>query len=616
MVPVVHFRVDPTRPREEGGEVTIERPESSLHRGRNLLRLLRKTRPYRRTLAIGITAGILVTAGSVMLPLFIRQAIDQAILRGESRRLVTVVATIVGVGVLRSVFHGTRRQIAGEVSIGVEADLRQALYEHVQALDMRYHQEISTGQIMSRASSDLQAIRNLIVFIPLSIGQTILLILAAVVMFSFDAVLAAISLASLPFLTVATQRFVKRFDDVTWRLQQKLADFASVIEETVTGIRVVKAFGREAHQVAILEREAAQIFDEAMESIRLRAWYLPLYNLLPQIGIVMVVWVGGHRVLAGRMSIGTLVAFNAYLLLLVWPLRTVGMVVANAQRASTASGRIFEVLDTLPGISDRPGAQPLEVRRGEVRFEGVTFSYPGGRAVLQGVDLVIEPGSSLALVGPTGCGKSTLAALLPRFIEPSSGRVLVDGVEISLVTLRSLRSQIGIVFEDTFLFSDTLRANIAFGRPEAPLDEVVRGAVVAKAHGFIDDLPDGYETVVGEQGYTLSGGQRQRVAIARAILMDPKLIILDDATSSVDVRMEKEILDGLREVMVGRTTLIVARRPSTASLAEQVAYMQAGRIVAIGTHDQLWDTIPGYRDAMTLGGTVDRLVDQVREGTP
>jgi ATP-binding cassette subfamily B protein len=332
-----------------------------------------------------------------------------------------------------------------------------------------------------------------------------------------------------------------------------------------------------------------------------------------------VLWYGGRQVLSGRISLGTLVAFSAYLNLLVQPTRSLGNVVTSAQRAGTAVGRVFEVLDTPPGVADRKNAQRLQVTRGTVLWQNVQFAFPGGAdsahppPVLDDVTLEIPAGTSLALVGPTGCGKTTMARTLLRFIEPASGRVTIDGIDVGDVTLRSLRGQIGMVFEDTFLFSDSIAANIAFGRPDAPFEDIVRAAAIAQAHSFIEELSEQYSTVIGEQGYTLSGGQRQRIAIARAILMNPKLLILDDATSSVDARVEAQIRRGLTEAMQGRTTLIVARRPSTAALAGRVAYMERGRIVATGSHDDLWHRVTAYREALSSGGVIDTVTSEISE---
>jgi ATP-binding cassette subfamily B protein len=332
--------------------------------------------------------------------------------------------------------------------------------------------------------------------------------------------------------------------------------------------------------------------------------------MVPILWLAAVLYFGGRQAIAGHLTSGTIVALFQYLFLLVQPLRSIGMIIAWAQRATTASTRIYEILDTSPGIADHDGAQKLEVGGGGVTWTDVHFAYPDGGPVLGGVTLDVPAGSSVALVGQTGCGKSTLMRLLPRFIEPVSGEVRIDGQPVSLVTLGSLRAAIGIVFEDTLLFSDSIAANIAFGRPNASEEEIVRAAVIAQAHEFIEELPDGYDTVVGEHGYTLSGGQRQRVAIARAILMNPRILILDDATSNVDARVEAAIRKGLKQAMTGRTTIIVARRPQTAALADRVAYMQGGRIVEVGTHEHMWRTNRAYRETLLTGVDVDALTGE------
>jgi ATP-binding cassette subfamily B protein len=396
-------------------------------------------------------------------------------------------------------------------------------------------------------------------------------------------------------------------------MQQNLGELAAVVEETVVGIRVVKAFGRENDQVAKLAKDADAVYDAAMESIRLRAKFVPFFNLVPTIGLAAVLWYGGHEAIAGRLSAGTIIALFQYLFLLIQPLRSLGMIVAWAQRAMTAASRIYEVLDTSPGIADHDNATKLEVTGGRVSYADAHFAYPDGGPVLDGVTLDIAPGTSIALVGQTGCGKSTLMRLLPRFIEPVDGTLSIDGQDVSRVTLASLRSNIGIVFEDTLLFSDTIAQNIAFGRPDATEEEIVRAAVIAQAHEFIEELPQGYDTVVGEHGYTLSGGQRQRVAIARAILMNPRILILDDATSNVDARVEAAIRKGLRQAMTGRTTIIVARRPQTAALADRVAYMENGRILDVGTHQDMWERNRAYHETLLATVDVDAVASVVEE---
>ncbi len=575
------------------------------------LRLMRHTRPYRRKLAVAFLAAAGVAVALPTIPLFVRAAIDKAIPAKDYRLLAMLIGAMLGVALLKAFLHGVRRQIAGELSVGVEADLREQLYNHVQALDVGYHERVSTGQIMSRATSDINAIRQYLMSVAWSLTLVVQITVIFAIMFVLSAPLAAIFLATSPILIWYTYRFSDRFDPIVWEMQQRLGDLSSVVEETVVGIRVVKGFGQEAQQVAKLERDAELVYDAAMSSVSLRARFVPIFNLLPQLGLIAVLWYGGRLVINGTLSGGTIVALFSYLFMLIWPLRSIGMIVAWAQRATTAAGRVFEMLDTPPGIADQPGAHSIELKEGTVSFSDVRFAYPDGGPVLAGVDLEVPAATSVALVGQTGCGKSTLMRLLPRFIEPVAGCVTIDGQDVAAVTLSSLRAHIGIVFEDTLLFSDTIAANIAFGRPDAHEEEIVRAAVVAQAHEFIEELPEGYDTPVGEHGYTLSGGQRQRIAIARAILMNPRILILDDATSNVDARVEAAIRKGLRRAMTGRTTIIVARRPQTAALADRVAFMVAGRIADVGTHEELWRTNPDYRETLLATVDVDAVVSEV-----
>ncbi len=581
-----------------------------MSRWATFVRLMRYCRKYRRKLILAFFAAGLVAVFVASIPLFVREAIDNPIPEKNFSRLVTLVAAMLGIAIVKAVMHGVRRQIAGELSIGVEADLREALYNHVQALDVGYHERISTGQIMSRATSDIQAIRQYLMSVAWSLTLVVQIVVIFTIMFVLSPPLAGIFLATSPALAWYTYRFSDRFDPIVWQMQQRLGDLASVVEETVVGIRVVKGFGQERQQVAKLAADADRVYDAAMKSVDLRAKFIPIFNLIPQLGLIAVLWYGGRLAIDGRLSTGSIVALFSYLFMLIWPLRSIGMIVAWAQRATTSAGRVFEVLDTSPGIADHPNARKLEAGGAGIRFTDVHFAYPDGGPVLDGVTLDIPAKTSVALVGHTGCGKSTLMRLLPRFIEPVAGTVCIDGQDLSDLTLASLRSSIGIVFEDTLLFSDSVSANIAFGRPDATEDEIVRAAAIAQAHEFIEELPEGYDTEVGEHGYTLSGGQRQRVAIARAILMDPKILILDDATSNVDARVESAIRKGLRSAMEHRTTIIVARRPQTAAMADSVAFMADGRIIDTGTHVDLWRNNPDYRETLLATVDVDAIAEQ------
>jgi len=573
-------------------------------------RLLRDVRPYMGRLTIALVGAIIVAVIVPIVPLFVKAVIDKGVTRHHYKAVVELVGLMLGISFLKMFGFGARRQMAGEISIGVEGDLRQKIYNHVQALDAGYHERVSTGQIMSRATSDINAIRQYMMSLGWSVTLVLQVVAMFVIMFFIAPQIAAIFLIAAPFVGYYTYRFADRFDPVVWRMQQNLGEFAAVVEETVVGIRIVKAFGREKEQVRKLTKDADAVYDAAMESINLRARFVPFFNLVPTLGLAAVLWVGGRMAIHGRLSPGTIIALFQYLFLMIQPLRSIGMIIAWAQRAVTASTRIYEILETEPGIADHEGARKIEVSGAAVHFENVHFAYPDGGPVLDGVTLDVPAASSIALVGQTGCGKSTLMRLLPRFIEPAQGSVTIDRQNVSDVTLRSLRSHIGIVFEDTLLFSDTITQNIAFGRPDASEEEIVRAAVIAQSHEFIEELPEGYDTLVGEHGYTLSGGQRQRIAIARAILLNPSILILDDATSNVDARVEAAIRKGLVEAMKGRTTIIVARRPQTAALADRVAFMEAGRIVDVGTHADLWRDNPVYRETLLSSVGVDEIKAQ------
>jgi ATP-binding cassette, subfamily B, bacterial len=435
-----------------------------------------------------------------------------------------------------------------------------------------------------------------------------------VILASIDPVLTVLALGSLPFMNVLATRFSRRLYPSVMGIQRESAELAAVVEESVAGVRVIKGLGAERVQAARLKSEAEDVYDESMAAARTRASFLPGLELLPNIGLIAVLAYGGHQVLNGSLSLGSLIAFNIYIAMLVWPLRMLGMIVAQAQRAVVSAERVDEVLATAPLVADAPHPVPLpagpggrDLRShgrsgrgigGAVVFDGVHFAYGGRTPVLDGFDLGVMPGESVALVGATGSGKSTVARLIPRFYDVEAGRIALDGVDVRDLRLRDLRRAIGIVFEDTFLFSDTIAANIAFADPDAPHAAIERAARLAGAHEFICELGDGYATRIGERGYSLSGGQRQRIAIARAILADPRVLILDDATSAVDPTKEHEIRDALAGVMSGRTTIVIAHRPATIALADRVVLIDSGRVAAEGTHESLLATDHRYRQVL------------------
>jgi ATP-binding cassette subfamily B protein len=600
--------------------VSADQHASSGDGGRAGWRLLTSTiRRQWKGFAAGTLLGLLWTAGKVSVPRLVQLAIDRGISTDDAGALLQWSLAIVAAGVVSGTFTGLRRWYAFREARWAEAHLRDRLFAHLQRLHFAFHDRTQTGQLMSRANTDLQQVQSFLVMIPITISNFVTVVAVTVILLIIHAPLALLALGSLPFVNVLGKRFSSRLHPAVMGIQQESAELAAVVEESVAGVRVVKGFGAEAVQSRKLRQEADDVYEVSMEAARVRATYLPALELLPNIGLIAVLGYGGHLVLSGDLSIGELVSFNAYVVMLVWPLRMLGNIVAQAQRAAASAERVHEVLATDPVIVDRPGARPLPAGTaaeapvgtaagapmGEVRFEDVSFAYggstadgPPGRVVLDHVDLVVPAGASVALVGPTGCGKTTVARLIPRFYDVHGGRVLLDGVDVRDVKVRALRRAVGIVFEDTFLFSDTIRANIAFANPEASQDEVERAARLAGAHQFVRELPQGYDTQIGERGFSLSGGQRQRIAIARAILADPRVLILDDATSSVDPTKEHEIRDALAEVMRGRTTIVIAHRPATISLADRVVLLDRGRIVAEGTHEELLDSSERYREVL------------------
>ena len=547
----------------------------------------------------GIAAGVGWTVAKITVPLLAAAAIDQGIIPGDTEAIIMYSLLIVAVGALQALGTGGRRYAAFRISYRVESDLRERLFAHLQRLHFAFHDRAQTGQLMARANTDIQQVNTLVVLLPLFTASLLIVLVVVVIMLLQSVTLALLALGALPFLNIAATRFSHRIAPVSLRLQEELGDLSGVVEETVAGVRVVKGFGAEELQARRLEAEADGVLEKALEGARLRSRFLPLVDFLPALALVAVLWYGGHLVLDGELQIGDLVAFNSFILMLIWPLRMAGMLLAQASRASASAGRIHQILSTDPAVVDPPHPKPLPANgSGELRFEQVHFAYGDGPPVLDGLDLVVRAGEAVAVVGPTGSGKTTIARLVSRFYDVGSGRVLLDGVDVREVKVRQLRRQVGIVFEDTFLFTDTVAENIAFADPEAPLEQVRRAARLAGADDFVSALPDGYDTVIGEQGFSLSGGQRQRIAIARAVLADPRVLILDDATSSVDPTKEHEIRAALGEVMSGRTTLIIAHRAATIALADRVVLIDGGRVVAEGTHDELLATSAKYRTVL------------------
>jgi ABC-type multidrug transport system fused ATPase/permease subunit len=572
---------------------------------RTFWRLLGFLRPYRR----GVTASFLLAAvamgTTVLIPYLVGRTVDEIEQGGAN--LWPLALAVAGAGLVRLVFSVSRRLVAGRVSLGVEYDLRNHMYEHLHSLELAFFDGQQTGQLMSRATVDLQSVRFFLGYGLIFIVQSALTILiAAGVMLAVDPGLAAVALAPTPFVIWVAFRYGLRNRPAQQEVQQRIAELTAEAEENVSGVRVVKAFAQEERQLRRFSRTVARVFDQSMVSTRLRAFYGPFIGFLPQLGLAGVLFVGGRQAINGSLAVGDFVAFYGYVLMLTSPMRMLGIALGMAQRAVASGARVFELLDRRPEMTAPPGAPPLPAGDGRVELRGVTFGYGDGPPVLRDVDLAVEPGRTVALVGPTGSGKTTLVMLIPRLYDVDRGSVLVDGVDVRTLDPSSLRRDIAVVSDDAFLFSATLADNIAYARPDASNEEIRAAARRAGLLEVVDDLPDGLETLVGERGLTLSGGQRQRVAIARALLSEPRILILDDATSSVDATTENRIKEALREVMEGRTTFVIAHRLSTIALADEVVVLEGGRVAARGSHAVLIEESPLYREIAEKG-----LPDQV-----
>jgi ATP-binding cassette subfamily B protein len=543
-------------------------------------------------------------------PWLVGRIVDDTVKHQDHERLWILVSVMVAVGLAKAVVMVARRLLAGNLSLDVEYDLRTGVYRHLLSLEQRYHDEHQTGQLLSRATADVTAIRTFLGYGLIFITQYVALLVAVVVLLIYtNPVLALASFVLAPLMIWASARYSRRSFPVLRDVQQRVADVTTQAEEAIVGVRVVKAFAQEDREVERFRDRSEAVFHRQIDATRLQATFQPLLDLVPQIGVAIVLFAGGIAVTNGSLTIGGFFQFNLYLAMLVMPLRMLGLWVGQVQRAVASGTRVFELLDEQPTIVPPEHPVPLPDGDGEVRFEGVRFGYDPERPILDGVDLDLPAGRTLALIGRTGSGKSTLAALIPRLYDVQAGRVLFDGVDVRELDPGELRRQIATVSQDTFLFSASVRDNIAFARPDASDEEVEQAARRAQAHDFIAALPLGYATPIGERGLTLSGGQRQRISIARALVADPRVLILDDATAAVDATTEARIRLALREAMHGRTTLIIAHRLSTLSLADEIAVVEDGAIVGRGTHDDLVGTSPVYDEIWSHDAIIPTFVD-------
>jgi ABC-type multidrug transport system fused ATPase/permease subunit len=559
-------------------------------------------RPYRWSLAVSIVLAAAAQAASIALIRITQSVIDDAIRPGNHHLLWILVAVIAGLGALKALLMVGRRFISGRQALGVEFDMRNALYAHLLRLSFGFYDRHQTGQLMSRATVDLQGVRFFLGYGLIFFSQNVLTIVGAIgIMLWTDWRLSLIAFAIAPILIVLAYRYSRVSHPVLRDVQQKLADVATVAEENIVGVHVVKSFAQEEREQQKFAGRSEAVFRRTIDANRQRSLYVPLLSFVPLLAQGGILLAGGWMVVHDQLTVGEFFAFNLYVSMLIMPLRMLGMWIGQSQRATASGERIFHILDEPEEIAERPGAPALPPGEGRIAFEHVTFGYNPERPVLEDIDLEIASGTSVAVIGHTGSGKTTLTALVPRFYDVGAGRVTVDGVDVRDVALTSLRRSIAVISQDPFLFSTTVRENIAFGAPAATDEEIEHAARLAQAHEFIAELPQRYDTVIGERGITLSGGQRQRIAIARAIVTNPRILILDDATASVDATTEAKIRIGLREAMEGRTTLIIAHRLSTISLANEIVVLDHGRIAARGTRSELAETSPVYREIYEHG---------------
>jgi ATP-binding cassette, subfamily B, bacterial len=566
---------------------------------------------HKGTLISGLAFALLAMLLNVLIPRVTMAAIDTALIARQSS-LTFYVWILVGLAGARSTIVYLYRYLLFKMAYTIEFDLRALIFNHISWLSFSFFDRIQGGQVISRANSDIRAVQMFLVFSPFMVINVFTFIMVLGFMLKVHVGLTVASLLPLPLVYYSGVRMRRLMYPASWLVQSRLADISTIVAENVTGAPIVKSFSAEINQIKLLAGAARRLLWATLHQIDIRAVFAPIMENMPRLANAVLLFYGGLLVVKGQITIGALVAFSAYVIMLQTPFRLLGMLLMMSQRSAASAQRIFEILDEKQEITDRPNAVPLDWTGGKIEFRDVSFAYQSGPTILSDLSFEINPGETVALVGRTGSGKTTVARLLIRFYDVKKGSIKIDGRDLREVTLSSLRSRVGMVLDDPVLFSASIRENIAYGRPDASFKEIQVAAKAAEAHEFIGRLSEGYDTVVGERGYKLSGGQRQRIAIARTLLTNPGILILDDATSSVDVGVEQNILKALKQYVTGRVTLIIAHRISTISLADRVLFMENGRITAQGTHSELMRTQPGYVEVLTKAGEVKETGSQSR----
>jgi len=551
-----------------------------------------------RNFAIAIFTALMWSGLVVVQPYFIKRIIDDSIIPNRPALLATFISFVVLAGYLRALSIGIRRFFGMQVSYNVEADIRNNIFDHMQKLDFSYHDRVPTGELMARGTGDASQVRMAFAIFPLATANIVLLFVLSVTLLNISFLLGGLILFTIPLILSMASRFAAKAITISTKVQESQADMTTEVEELLGGIRVVKAFGKENSASDKVDRATDKIFDTSMELLRLRSTFVPLFELIPMAVSMLVLLLGGYLTINDLISLGDFVAFTQYIILLVWPLRITAWFLSEIPRSVAASNRILDLLEETPKITESKQLSVLPVDgRGEIKFEGVEFRY-GQDKVFDGLTFTVQPGKTVAIVGATGSGKSTLAYLLPRLYEPKSGSIKIDGLDIKQVPLEELRKNISIAFEESFLFSNTAEENITIGSDYLDNESIRRASSIALADEFISELPEGYDTEVGERGYGLSGGQRQRIALARAIIRKPRILILDDAMSAVDASTEEEIRQQLKTVMDNSTTLIITNRTPTIEMCDEVIFIENGKVKAQGSHGSLKREVESYRNLL------------------